>query len=40
MEKYWFHRTGRMTAGDEGTEREQRRKRNGETYKKKKNTVR
>lgn len=27
-----------MTAGDEGTEREQIRKRNGETYKKKKHS--
>lgn len=36
MEKYRFHRTERTTAGDEGIEREQIRKTNVETYKKKK----
>lgn len=36
MEKYWFHRTEREreTAGHEGTEKEQIRKKNGDIYKK------
>lgn len=35
MQKYWFHRTERTTAGDEGIERVQIRKTNGKTYIKK-----
>lgn len=32
LEKYWFLRTERTTAGDGGIEREQIRKKNGEMY--------